>query len=47
MTQVQKLYQDFSDKLYDFAYQKESIIKVIFINILINGSILIEDLPGV
>ena len=42
---IQKIYTEFSDWIYDFTFWNEKIIKILFINILIRWSILIEDLP--
>lgn len=47
MENIQDKYKQFSDSIQDFAYHKDDLIKIIFINILINGSILIEDLPWI
>ncbi len=47
MTDIQEKYNLFAENLKDFTYDNDELIKILFINILINGSILIEDLPGV
>ena len=47
MSDIQKKYNLFAENLKDFTYENDELIKILFINILINGSILIEDLPWV
>lgn len=47
MTDIQKKYELFSQSLNDFTYNNQKLTKILFINILINWSILIEDLPWV
>lgn len=47
MTDIQKKYELFSQNLNDFTYNNQQLTKILFINILINWSILIEDLPWV
>lgn len=44
---IQEKYNFFSKWLLSFTYNKPDLVKIIFINILINWSILIEDLPWV
>lgn len=47
MTQnIGEVYKQFWDGIRDFTFWNEELIKILFINILIRGSILIEDLPG-
>ena len=43
---IQEIYKNFYTGMYEFAYQNEILIQILFINILIHWSILIEDLPG-
>lgn len=45
-TDIQKIYEAFSQQLSTFAYRDEKLMRILFITILIRGSILIEDLPG-
>ncbi len=45
--EINELYKKFNSNLSPFAYNKEEIVKIIFINILIKWSILIEDLPWI
>jgi len=45
-TDIQKIYTDFSQGISKFTYENKSLTEILFINILIQGSILIEDLPG-
>lgn len=44
---ILNVYNEFNSQLSEFAYKNESTIKIIFINILIKWSILIEDLPWI
>ncbi len=45
-TDIQALYDAFTQQLKPFAYHNEKLIKILFLSILMRGSILIEDLPG-
>lgn len=42
---IQTLYSEFRDNISTFAYNKEELIQILFVTVLIRGSILIEDLP--
>ena len=43
---IQKIYADFAQGISRFTFENEKLSQILFISILIRGSILIEDLPG-
>jgi len=45
-TDIQKIYADFAQGISKFTFENEKLSEILFISILIRGSILIEDLPG-
>jgi len=45
-TDIQKIYAQFTQWISKFTFKNEKLSEILFISILIRGSILIEDLPG-